>query len=54
MIRNQLRNGKYEQVYSQRQTRHKNGMRPMNDSLLELFRRGRKGKKTLAGSRRTR
>ena len=37
-IQNQIRNGKYEQVYSQLQTRKESGMRTMNDSLLALFR----------------
>ncbi len=39
-IQNQIRTGKYEQVYSQLQTRHEGGVRTMNDSLLELYRHG--------------
>jgi twitching motility protein PilT len=39
-IQNLVRQGKYEMVYSQLQTRHELGMKTMNDSLLEQFRAG--------------
>ena len=39
-IQNQIRSGKYEQVYSQLQTRKEGGTRTMNDSLLALLRAG--------------
>ena len=39
-IQNQIRTGRFDQVYSQLQTRHEAGMRTMNDSLLELYRQG--------------
>jgi twitching motility protein PilT len=39
-IQNQIRTGKFEQVYSQLQTNQAGGARTMNDSLVELYRRG--------------
>jgi twitching motility protein PilT len=39
-IQNLVRQGKYEMIYSQLQTRHEFGMKTMNDSLLELFQAG--------------
>lgn len=39
-VQNQIRNGKFEQIYSQLQTRHEMGMRTLNDSLQALYRQG--------------
>jgi twitching motility protein PilT len=39
-IRNLIREGKFEHVYSQIQTRHDIGMRTMNASLAQLWREG--------------
>ena len=50
-IANLIREGKFEQVYTQMQTRKGEGMRTMNDSLAALLRTGKLARETaLAGS----